>query len=98
MSVYVDAAAQPFGRMIMCHLMADTPEELRAMALRIGVAVKWFQYKASAPHFDICKSKRALAVAAGALELEREPFVEAMRRIRASWPRDGKGRWLLPTS
>jgi hypothetical protein len=81
--------------MVMCHMIADTPEELRAMAVRIGLALKWFQRRASAPHFDVCKSKRAAAIAAGAIELDRAPFVDAMRRIRTTWPRDGLGCWML---
>lgn len=97
MSVYVDNSAHGFGRMLMCHMIADTPDELRAMAERIGVQLKWFQHSASVPHFDIAKSKRELALAAGAIVLERRPFVDAMKRIRASWPRDAAGRWLLAT-
>jgi hypothetical protein len=64
MAVYVDEARYPFGRMLMCHMLADTPDELHAMADRIGVKRKWFQRKASAPHYDICKSRGALAVSA----------------------------------
>lgn len=94
MPVYVDKSAHGFGRMVMCHMIADTPEELRAMAWRIGVAVRWFQAESSTPHFDICKAKRALAIAAGAVELERRAYVDAMRRIRQAWPRRG-GRWVL---
>jgi hypothetical protein len=93
-SVYVDGSAHAFGRMVMCHMIADTPAELRAMALRIGVALRWFQAEASIPHFDIAKSKRAAAIAAGAIELERRDFVAVMRRIRSTWPVAG-GRWLL---
>lgn len=88
MSVYVDKAANGYGRMVMCHMVADTPAELHAMADRIGVARKWFQdpktMNVSTPHYDICKSKRALAVASGAIEFERNDFVAAVRRIRAS--------------
>ncbi len=88
MSVYVDNAANGFGRMIMCHMIADTPAELHEMADRIGVARKWFQdpktIKVSHPHYDIAKSKRALAVAAGAIACDRNSFVAALRRIRAS--------------
>lgn len=70
----------------MCHLIADTPDELHAMADRIGVARRWFQAppKASFWHYDIAKSKRALAVTAGAIECDRNTFVVALRRIRAS--------------
>lgn len=95
MSVYVDRAANGFRRMVMCHMIADTPEELAAMADKIGVALRWFQAEASMPHFDICKSKKLLALKAGAVECDRKSYVEHMRRIRESWPRDERGRWLL---
>lgn len=80
----------------MCHMLADTPEELLAMARKIGVAARWFQGKGSAPHFDICKSKRALAVAAGAREIDRAELSKVLARVRASWPRDAASKnWLL---
>ena len=67
MSVYVDDMKADFGRMKMCHMIADSTEELLAMADRIGVARKWLQ-DAGTPreHFDIALSKRALALGAGA--------------------------------
>lgn len=82
MSVYVDASIHRYGRMLMCHLLADTPEELHAMADRIGVARRWYQHSASTPHYDIAKSKRALAVAAGAQQLDRKGIAAVIRRIR----------------
>lgn len=94
MAVYVDNSAHAFGRMIMCHMIADTPAELRLMAMRIGVGLQWFQFQASTPHFDIAKSKRMLAISHGAIELDRRLFVEAMRRIRQTWPHEN-GRWKL---
>jgi len=86
MSVYVDASIYNYGRMLMCHMIADTPNELHAMAARIGVARRWFQAppKASFCHYDIAKNKRTLAVAAGAVECDRHALVAAIRRIRAS--------------
>lgn len=70
MTVYVDDMKAPFGRMVMCHMLADTDEELLAMADRIGVQRKWHQYPGTfRSHFDIALSKRADAVAAGAVEI-----------------------------
>jgi hypothetical protein len=70
MTVYVDDMRAPFGRLIMCHMVADTREELEAMADRIGVQRKWIQYPGThREHFDIALSKRALAVTAGAIEI-----------------------------
>jgi len=85
MTVYVDQPAYPYGRMVMCHMLADSLDELHAMADRIGIRRKWFQASPphSVPHYDICKSKRALAVAAGAVELtSRKEQVEMIRRLR----------------
>lgn len=71
MTVYVDDMAAAYGRMRMCHMLADTDEELHAMADRIGVARKWWQSPAttSGSHYDIALSKRALAVQYGAVEI-----------------------------
>lgn len=86
MSVYVDRVRLGYGRMIMCHMIADSPDELHAMADRIGVARRWFQAppKASFWHYDVAQSKRALAIDAGAIDSDRNTFVAAMRRIRES--------------
>ena len=65
MTVYVDNMRASYGRMIMCHMLADSEDELHAMADTIGVDRKWYQDW----HYDVCLSKRALAVAAGAIEI-----------------------------
>ncbi|HET7111693.1 MAG TPA: DUF4031 domain-containing protein [Gemmatimonadales bacterium] len=70
MSVYVDDMKAAFGRMKMCHMVADSNAELLAMVDRIGVARKWIQAEGtSREHFDIALSKRAEAVKAGAVEI-----------------------------
>lgn len=70
MTVYVDNMQAAYGRMKMCHMIADTTEELLAMADRIGVQRKWLQKAGTAhEHFDIAMSKRRIAVAAGAVEI-----------------------------
>jgi Protein of unknown function (DUF4031) len=69
-TVYVDNMRASYGRMIMCHMVADTDEELHAMAAKIGVARRWHQ-KAGTPqsHYDICLSKREAAIKAGAVQV-----------------------------
>lgn len=68
--VYVDDFNAPFRRMIMCHMIADTPEELLAMADIIGVPRKWIQAAGTnREHFDVCLSKKNKALAAGAKEI-----------------------------
>lgn len=83
MAVYVDDMRAPFGRMVMCHMVADSTEELLAMADTIGVARRWIQ-SAGTPkeHFDIALSKRALAVLAGAIEVDKAGLVAVLRRKR----------------
>lgn len=80
MSVYVDSMRARFGRMVMCHMWADSREELFAMADKIGLQRKWFQRPANAgvpgmdaswEHFDIALTKRALALRHGAIETDR---------------------------
>jgi len=84
MAVYVDAAIYPYGRMLMCHILADTLDELHEMADKIGVARKHYQGppKTKRPHYDICKSKRAIAVSHGAIEADRKTIVAVSRRIK----------------
>jgi hypothetical protein len=53
-----------------CHLWCDSGEEekLHAFARRIGMRRAWFQNKRDFPHYDLVPSRRAAAVAAGAIE------------------------------
>ena len=67
MTVFVDNARHKVGRLVLSHMMADTTAELLAMVDAIGVARRHIQ-SAGTPneHFDICQSKRALAISLGA--------------------------------
>lgn len=86
MAVYVDNMNATFGRMKMCHMFADTDAELLAMADKIGVARRWHQYPGTIKsHFDICLSKKVLAIQHGAAEIDYPNDVsELMRKRRAA--------------
>lgn len=72
MAVYVDDMRAKYGRYVMCHMLADTDEELHAMAAAIGVARKWWQAPpAHTSHYDIALSKRGLAIGHGAIEITK---------------------------
>lgn len=72
----------------MSHLLADTEEELLAMADTIGVNRRWYQIPDAktprrVPHFDVCDAKRAAALLAGAVHLPDNAAVAALlKRVR----------------
>jgi len=89
MAVYVDDMAAKVrmrdGRtFVFCHMVADSEAELHAMADRIGVRRKWYQYpeKSRYPHYDITLSKRALAISEGAIEISQRQAPAISRRCR----------------
>ena len=88
MAVYVDKEQNPFRGMVMCHMLADTLEELHDMADRIGMSRAWYQPK-STPHYDLCEDRRRLAIAYGAVEIDRPRTVQIIRQWRA---RKDRGR------
>ncbi|GGN49597.1 hypothetical protein GCM10011349_20400 [Novosphingobium indicum] len=95
MTVYVDDVRHRFGNMVMCHMWADTLDELLAMVDLIGVQRKWIQghptlsfgkhRNASWVHFDIALSKKALAIRHGAVLTDRYGPVEHEARRMLAW-------------
>jgi len=77
--VYVDRPRWRLGRMVMCHMAADSLAELHAKAEALGVR-RWFQDKPGRPHYDLSKATRALAIALGAREVSSRVLVEALQR------------------
>lgn len=84
MPVYIDSANMPYRNMVMCHMIADTLEELHDMADKIGMRREWFQDKASFPHYDVPLFRKKKALEFGAIEVDRREIVRIMRRIRGS--------------
>lgn len=84
MSVFVDDVRHRFGRMIMCHMWADSQDELLLAAARIGINRRWLQMppKSSWVHFDISLSKKELAVRNGAILTDKYGPVEFLTKQR----------------
>ena len=84
MGVYVDQARIPYrGRMRMSHMVADTLEELHAMADQLGLKREWFQTSQSGvPHYDLCEANRLKAVRLGAKLVTRRELALFIRRQR----------------
>ena len=92
MAVYVDDVRHSYGRMVMCHMWADTEEELLAMADDIGVKRKWVQghptlshakhKEASWVHFDISLGMKQRALALGAILTDKYGPSEHTSRLK----------------
>jgi len=63
-----------------CHMVSDrSVEEMHAFASEIGLRRRWFQ-DGPRPHYDLRPSKRRLAVAKGAMEVNTRVIVRRMAR------------------
>lgn len=79
------ACAPCWGGRKSCHMMSDRDVgELLDFAKGIGLPLAWFQARSSVPHFDLSPRWRSRAIAAGALEVDRRGFVDAMQRWRTA--------------
>ncbi|PTU28244.1 DUF4031 domain-containing protein [Stenotrophobium rhamnosiphilum] len=71
MSVYIDDMKESHRRMGVSHMVADTHEELHAMAGKLGVARKCYQGppKIYYARYDISLEQRTLAFTFGAMKI-----------------------------
>ena len=106
MAVYVDDMHKTimgsYRTMQMCHMLADTDDELHAMADRIGLDRRWWQSpdKSSGSHYDIPAINRVLAVQHGAIEItmQQAAAMNMRRRLTGSLGEpDDAIQWLLTT-
>lgn len=65
--------------MKMNHMIADTEEELHAMAEEIGLKREWYQ----GDHYDVSLSKKELALENGAEEITWQELPEIEAQIKA---------------
>ena len=77
MTVYVDDFDCEYRGMKMSHMIADSTEELLAMADKIEVQRKWIQKSGTCQeHFDICLSKKQKAIKNGAVLITKRQLSE----------------------
>jgi len=75
MTVYVDNTNHKFRNMRMCHMVADTLEELHEMAEQLKLPKTAFQGLHRIKHYDICKSMRQKALQLGAKPITTKQLV-----------------------
>lgn len=92
MTVYVDPVTTyparrgtvTMRRRQWSHMIADTPEELRAMAERVGLDPSWIQHDGSGrEHFDVTPPMRARALSAGAVEISKRELAQKIAAMTA---------------
>ncbi len=81
MTVYVDDAVTVWRGRRWAHLMADSLDELHAMAARLGIPRHAFQDKASGAHYDVTVELRAQALRLGAVAISRHADKEKVREV-----------------
>ena len=88
MGVYVDSLLRYPGHPRFpwaqsCHLFADSEDELHDFARALGMKLEWSQVgRRGLPHYDLNPERRALAIALGALALDRRASVAKWRALR----------------
>ena len=91
MSVYVDDAVHPWRGQRWAHLMADTLEELHAMAQRLGIPRRAFQNKTSGAHYDVTADLREDAIRFGAIAISRHVDRARVKAVIARAREQGRG-------
>jgi hypothetical protein len=81
MTAYVDDAVTLWRGQRWAHLMADTLDELHAMAARLGIPPRAFQDKPSGAHYDVTPELREQALQLGAVAISRHADREQMRAV-----------------
>lgn len=71
MTVYIDDAVWLWRGRRWAHLMADSLDELHALAQRLGIPRRAFQNRASGAHYDVPAELREQAIAFGARPISR---------------------------
>ena len=91
MAVYIDDAVHAWRDKRWAHLLADTLDELHAMAARLGIPRRAFQNKLSGAHYDVPSELRDQAIAYGTVPISRHTHRELLRRLIANARAQARG-------
>ncbi|HEY0505759.1 MAG TPA: DUF4031 domain-containing protein [Lysobacter sp.] len=91
MTVYVDDALHLWHGRRWAHLMADTLDELHAMAEQLEIPRRAFQNKTSGAHYDVPAELRERAIALGAVAISRHRDREQVRAVIRVARAQGRG-------
>lgn len=92
MTVYVDDAVHLWRGQRWAHLMADTLDELHAMADALGVSRQRFQNKTSGAHYDVTAGLRERAIELGARPISRHRDRELLKAVIVRAKAQGNGK------
>lgn len=81
MTVYVDDAVTLWRGLRWAHLMADSLDELHALAAELGLPRRAFQDKASGAHYDVTAAMREHAIELGAVPISRHRDRDKVRAV-----------------
>ena len=80
--LYVDHARIPYRKMLMSHLIAETPEELRRAASALGLTDHIQHPGTPKEHLDVSETFRTKAIRLGAIPVTSKQLVTIIRRKR----------------
>jgi hypothetical protein len=81
--IYIDDANISWGRLVMCHMIADAPTELYIMAYRLGLRTSYLQNKDTpSEHYDVAKSIKRRAIELGAKAVSTRELIEIIQKKR----------------
>ena len=62
----------------ICHLVADSPDELHEFAKKLGVSSEWFEPHSKCPYYNLTGNRREAALKLGATEIDLQNIKDRM--------------------
>jgi hypothetical protein len=90
-AVYIDDAVHAWRDQRWAHLLADTLDELHAMAARLGIPRRAFQNKLSGAHYDVPATLREQAIRLGTVPISRHTDRALLKALIANARAQARG-------